>query len=635
MNSVTELLESNKKSDLLRFTTAGSVDDGKSTLIGRLLYDSKNIYDDHLEAVGKDSKKLGREEVDYALLTDGLKAEREQGITIDVAYRYFSTPKRRFIIADTPGHEQYTRNMATGASTADLAIILVDARLGVLTQTKRHSFISALLNITHIVVAVNKMDLVDWSEDRFNEIKDTYIDFATRLEIDDITFIPISALKGDNVVNPSGNMPWYKGSALMDHLESAYVGAGRNMIDFRFPIQYVNRPNLHFRGFCGTIASGIVRPGDEIMVLPSKKTSKVKNIVTMDGEKTEAFMGQSVTITIENEIDISRGDMLVHTKNIPYVDKELEAMLVWMNDEPLSLDNLYTIKHGPRYERIRFSELIYKVDPNDLHRHNVNELQLNEIGRVAIQLFNPIPFDEYSKNRNTGSFIVIDSLTNVTVASGMIINRIKQKEEPEVLTSPESTKSKNISTQIGEISHQDRCSLLGQQPKTIWMTGLSGSGKSTISFALESKLIQNKRPCYVLDGDNIRHGLNRDLGFSNTDRKENIRRIAEVAKLLNDAGLFVITSFISPFLEDRKSARDIIGEDNFVEVFIDTPIDVCSKRDTKGLYQKAYSGEIQDFTGISSPYEAPENPELTIKTVKVSAEKAVAMIMETLKVDIK
>lgn len=634
MNSVTELLESNKKSDLLRFTTAGSVDDGKSTLIGRLLYDSKNIYDDHLEAVDKDSKKLGREEVDYALLTDGLKAEREQGITIDVAYRYFSTPKRRFIIADTPGHEQYTRNMATGASTADLAIILIDARLGVLTQTKRHSFISALLNIPHIVVAVNKMDLVHWSEERFNEIRDTYIDFATRLEIDDITFIPMSALKGDNVVNPSTNMPWYKGSALMDHLETAYVGAGRNMIDFRFPIQYVNRPNLHFRGFCGTIASGIVRPGDEIMVLPSKKTSKVKNIVTMDGEKTEAFMGQSVTITIEDEIDISRGDMLVHTKNIPYVDKELEAMLVWMNDEPLSLDNLYTIKHGPRYERIRFSELIYKVDPNDLHRHNVDKLQLNEIGRVAIQLFNPIPFDEYRKNRNTGSFIVIDPLTNVTVASGMIINRIKKKEEPEVLTSPDSTKSKNIFTQIGEISHQDRCSLLGQQPKTIWMTGLSGSGKSSISFALESKLMQNKRPCYVLDGDNIRHGLNRDLGFSNKDRKENIRRIAEVAKLLNDAGLFVITSFISPFLEDRKSARDLIGKERFMEVFIDTPIEVCSTRDTKGLYKKAYSGEIKDFTGISSPYEAPADPELTIKTVKVSAEEAVDMIMEKLALNI-
>lgn len=631
MNDIKELLESNKTSDLLRFTTAGSVDDGKSTLIGRLLHDSKNIYEDHLEAIGKDSKKLGREVIDYALLTDGLKAEREQGITIDVAYHYFSTPKRRFIIADTPGHEQYTRNMATGASTADLAIILIDARNGVLTQSKRHSFISALLTIPHIVIAINKMDLVDWSEERYNEIKDTYLQFANRLEMNDITFIPISALEGDNVVTPSKNMDWYMGTTLMHHLESAYVGAGKNLVDFRFPVQYVNRPNLDFRGFCGMVASGVVRPGDEIMVVPSRKTSRIKSIVTMDGNLEEAFHGMSVTLTLEDEIDISRGDMIVHTKNVPYVEKDLEAMLVWMNDEPLSLDKLYIIKHGPRYERTRFSELAYKVNPDNLHRENTDKLLLNEIGRVSMNLFNAIPHDEYSRNRSTGGFIVIDPFTNNTLGSGMIINRSKKNDDSVENLSLNSHKSNNIFPQVGDVSHVDRCNLLGQKPKTFWMTGLSGSGKSTLAFALEKELFSTGRLCYVLDGDNVRHGLNRDLGFSFEDRKENIRRIAEVAKLLNDSGLYVITSFISPFIEDRQNARDIIGDERFMEIFVDTPIEVCSNRDPKGLYKKAYAGDIQDFTGVSSPYELPVNPELTIRTMDINVDQSVRMILKELK----
>ena len=630
MSAINELLEQNKSSDLLRFTTAGSVDDGKSTLIGRLLYDSKSIYDDHLEAVGKDSKKLGRENVDYALLTDGLKAEREQGITIDVAYRYFSTPKRRFIIADTPGHEQYTRNMATGASTADLAIILVDARNGVLTQSKRHSFISALLEIPHVVVAVNKMDLVDWSEERFNEIKSDFIDFASRLSLQDITFIPISALMGDNVVDGSENMKWYQGSTLLNYLETVYVGSGKNMIDFRFPVQYVNRPNHDFRGFCGSVSSGVVRKGDEVMVVPSRKTSKVKSIVTYEGEIDEAFNGMSVTITLDDEIDISRGDMIVHNKNIPYIERDIEAMVVWMGEKPLDTEKMYLIKHGTRYERAKIKELVYTTSPDDLHRKKKGIMNLNEIGRVSIKLFNPIPFDEYSRNRRTGSFIIIDQITNVTVGSGMIINRTKNSEDISTDERTEKAINNNIYPQIGYVKHSERCRLLGQVPKTLWLTGLSGSGKSTIAFALEKELIHSGHPCYVLDGDNIRSGLNSNLGFSDNDRKENIRRIAEVARLFNDAGIIVITSFISPFIKDRKNAEKVIGTDHFMEVFIKTPIEVCSERDPKGLYKKAYSGEIPEFTGISSPYEEPMNPELIIETEKVTVEKAVDLIMEKL-----
>ncbi len=609
--SVEQLLRQSKESELLRFTTAGSVDDGKSTLIGRMLHDSKSIFNDHLEAVHRDSKKLGREEIDYALLTDGLKAEREQGITIDVAFRYFSTPKRRFIIADTPGHEQYTRNMATGASTADLAIVLVDARNGILTQSRRHCFISSLLRIPHIVVAVNKMDLVDWSEDIFQEIKSEFVDFARKLNVTDLTFIPISALKGDNVVTKSTNMPWYDGSPLLSYLENVYIDSGRNLIDFRFPVQYVNRPNQNFRGFCGTVASGVIRKGDSIIVHPSRKESKVKSIVTMEGDIPEAFSGMSVTLTLEDEIDISRGNMITHVNNLPETGQDLEAMLVWMSENKMAVDRHYLFKHCTQTVRGMFSNLMYKVDPNTLHRQDSDGLELNEIGRVRISLLKSIAYDEYNKNRSTGNFIVIDTVTNNTVAAGMIIRRSGSSRAAKLDAAP---KSQNISWHESMVTRKERMALLGQKPVTLWFTGLSASGKSTIGFALENELINQGHACYVLDGDNIRHGINRDLGFSPADRKENIRRIAEIAKLMNDAGLIVITAFISPYREDRDAARKIIGEDNFFEVYVDTPIEECRKRDPKGLYKKADAGEIPEFTGVNSPYEPPVAPELHIRT---------------------
>ncbi|WP_028973822.1 sulfate adenylyltransferase subunit CysN [Spirochaeta cellobiosiphila] len=613
MRDVHYIIEQSIKSDILRLTTAGSVDDGKSTLIGRLLYDSKNIFDDHLQAVNEDSSKWGRDYVDYALLTDGLKAEREQGITIDVAYRYFSTPKRRFIIADTPGHEEYTRNMVTGASTADLAIILIDACKGLVTQSKRHSFVSSLLGIPHIVIAVNKMDLVDYSEYRYNQIREEYLDFASKLEIDDITFIPLSALKGDNIVHSSVHMPWYEGPSLMSFLENVYTGAGRNLVDFRFPVQMVNRPHLNFRGFAGRIASGTVKKGDGIKVLPSGQSSHVKSIVTMDGELTEAFMGMSVTITLEDEIDISRGDMIVHSHNLPHVDNKLEVILVWMGDEPSDKNKTYLIKHSSHYEKALITCLNYRVNPDNLHREDVEFLQLNEIGRVCLELFNPIPFDEYSRNRSTGGLILIDPDTNITIGAGMIINR-------------SLTYGKNIYKHTGVIGHSERCLLLNNQPLTYWLTGLSGSGKSTIAFALEKEFYQKQKPVYVLDGDNVRHGLNKDLGFSIDDRHENIRRIAEVARLFNDAGITVIASFISPFEEDRIKARAIIGPRRFCEIFVDTPLEICIQRDPKGLYKKAIDGKIKDFTGIKSSFEAPAHPQITIDTTKTSIKEAVDII---------
>jgi bifunctional enzyme CysN/CysC len=609
--SVETLLRQSRESELLRFTTAGSVDDGKSTLIGRMLYDSKSIFNDHLDAVHRDSKKLGREEIDYALLTDGLKAEREQGITIDVAFRYFSTPKRRFIVADTPGHEQYTRNMATGASTADLAIVLIDARNGILTQSRRHCFISSLLRIPHIIVAVNKMDLVDWSEDVYQQIKSEFTDFARKLNINDLTFIPISALKGDNVVFKSKNMPWYDGAPLLSLLENVYIDSGRNLIDFRFPVQYVNRPNQDFRGYCGTVASGVVRKGDAIIVQPSRKKSKIKSIVTMDGDLDEAFAGMSVTLTLEDEIDISRGNMLTHVNNQPETGQELDAMLVWMSEDKMALDRHYLIKHCTQTIRGTISNLMYKVNPDTLHRQETDGLELNEIGRVNISLLKSIAYDEYSKNRNTGNFIIIDTITNTTVAAGMIIHRAGGNRLQRLDAAP---KSQNISWHESAVTQKERMDILGQKPVTLWFTGLSASGKSTIGFSLEHELILRGRACYVLDGDNIRHGINRDLGFSPADRKENIRRIAEIARLMNEAGLIVITAFISPYREDRDAARKIIGEDNFIEIYVDTPIEECRKRDPKGLYKKADSGEIPEFTGVNSPYEPPLEPELHIRT---------------------
>lgn len=587
------------------------MDDGKSTLIGRLLHDSKNIYEDHLASLEKDSVKAGREDVDLALLTDGLKAEREQGITIDVAYRHFATPKRRFIIADTPGHEQYTRNMVTGASTANLAIILIDARNGVLTQSKRHGFIASLLGIPHLVIAVNKMDLVGYSQAAFDEICGDYRDFLAKLPSRDVTFIPMSALRGDNVVQRSEKMPWYDGPPVLRHLETVHIASDQNLIDMRFPVQYVLRPNQDFRGYCGTVASGVVRVGDEVVVLPSGNTSRVSRIIAAGDEVEHAFPPQSIVVCLEDEIDISRGDMLAHPANLPWIADELEAMLIWMDTQPMKLGRQYVIKHTTRTVCGRINELKYRIDPNTLHRQETDSLSLNEIGRVGIQLLRPVLCDEYANNRQTGSFIVIDPQTNFTVGAGMVIDRSHRytARHPELDSGP----TRNLTRHVGQVSAEDRARLFGHRPVTIWLTGLSGSGKSTLAYALEKRLTEEGHACFVLDGDNVRHGLNRDLGFSAEDRAENIRRVAEVARLMNEAGLIVITSFISPYKADRAAAREIIGADRFSEVFMDTPIEVCEQRDPKGLYAKARKGEIAEFTGVSSPYEAPDAPAVVIE----------------------
>jgi bifunctional enzyme CysN/CysC len=557
-------LEQHENKDLLRFLTCGSVDDGKSTLIGRLLYDSKMIYEDQLAAVMKDSKIHGTtgDDFDPALLTDGLKAEREQGITIDVAYRYFSTDRRKFIIADTPGHEQYTRNMATGASTCNLAIILVDARHGVITQTKRHSFIVSLLGIKHIIVAVNKMDLVDWSEEVYDRIRTDFNAFAARLNFSDVHFIPISALKGDNVVDRSDKMDWYDGPSLLHHLENVNISSDRNLIDMRFPVQYVLRPHLDFRGFAGTMSSGVLRVGDEVVSLPSQARSRVKKIVTANGDLQEAFPPHAITVQLEDEIDVSRGNMLVHPNNLPHVSNEVEAMVVWMHESPGKEKNTYLIKHTTQSVPAALSKIRYKVDVNTM-RKNENEsaepIQLNEIARVHLTLHRPVLFDPYRKNSSTGSFVIIDRMTNATVGAGMILDRATSARKG----SDAEPVSQNIRKETGLVTRGEREQLLGQQGITIWMTGLSGSGKSTIGQALEKRLIECGRAAYVLDGDNIRHGLNRDLGFSAQDRSENIRRISEVAQLFNQAGVIVITAFISPYRSDREQAKTIIGEESF------------------------------------------------------------------------
>lgn len=651
---IVEYLNRHETKDLLRFLTCGSVDDGKSTLIGRLLYDSHMIYEDQLEKVQKDSKVYGTtdESFDPALLTDGLKAEREQGITIDVAYRYFSTDKRKFIIADCPGHEQYTRNMATGASTCNLAVILIDARYGVIKQTKRHSFICSLLGIKHVIVAVNKMDLVDWSEEKYNEIVDDYNAFVARLNFSDIHFIPMSALKGDNVVNHSENLAWYDGPTFLHHLENVNIATDRNLIDMRLPVQYVLRPNLDFRGFSGTLASGVVRVGDEVASLPSRQESKIKAIYGPDGELQEAFSPQAITVTLEDEIDVSRGNMLVPVKNIPHVGNEFEAMVVWMHEDAAQAGRSYLIKHTSSMVPGVLSSIRYKVDVNTMKRakpsdvesetshssqstvhggdadthSDATELQLNEIGRCHITLHRPIAFDPYEKNRSTGAFIIVDRMTNITIGAGMIVDRIVAKEKTSAPVSKNIVKSDSL------VTDEERHELLNQQGATLWLTGLSGSGKSTIARQLERELIDMGHACYILDGDNIRHGLNRDLGFSAEDRSENIRRIAEVSRLFNDAGIIVITAFISPYRSDRDSARDIVG-DGFVEVFVDTPIDICEQRDPKGLYKKARAGEIPQFTGITDPYEPPENPELVLQTEDLPAEASVDAIIAKLRED--
>ncbi len=620
-----ELLERNKNLDSLRFSTAGSVDDGKSTLIGRLLYDSKSIYEDQLQSVEKDSKKLNRN-VDLALLTDGLKAEREQGITIDVAYRYFSTPKRRFIIADTPGHEQYTRNMATGASTADVAIILIDARNGVLIQSKRHAFISSLLGIKRLILAINKMDLVDYSQDIFEKTVKEFEDFAIKLGFSELVAIPISALVGDNVVHKSDNMPWYTGQTVLNYLENVYIASDINLQDFRFPVQLVSRPHADFRGFMGTIASGIIRKGEEIIVLPSMKKSRVKSIITYDGEIDQAHPPMAITITLEDEIDISRGSVIAKPNNTPSMQNYIDADIVCFSEKEIKVGEEMYLKHACSTTKAVIEEIQYVFNPKDLSRQEQDYISLNQIARVRLRSYRDIICDEYKANKIMGSFILIDSFNNTTSACGMILNKIKSID-PEKKN--KVIKSQNITKIKHTISPKDRENAYGHKPATLWFVGLSGSGKSTLAVALEKRLFEKNCITYVYDGDNMRFGLNRDLGFSEHDRQENIRRVAEVAKLFNNAGGIAITSFITPFEESRKLAREIVGG-NYIEIYLDVSVDECAKRDPKGLYKKAYAGEIQDFTGISSPFEVPKNADIIIDTSNISVENAIEQIIKEL-----
>ncbi len=628
-SDIDEYLAQHERKELLRFITCGSVDDGKSTLIGRLFYESKMIYEDQLAAIKKDSSRYGTtgEEVDLALFTDGLEDERQQGITIDVAYRYFSTDKRKFIIADTPGHEQYTRNMATGASTADLAVILIDARHGVLPQTKRHSFIVSLLGIKHIVVAINKMDIVDYDQHVFEKIRQDYVDFAGRLELPDVHFMPISALKGDNVVTPSPKMPWYTGSPLMPLLETVYIGSDRNMEDFRFPVQYVLRPNLDFRGFSGTIASGIIRKGDEVMTLPSRKKSRVKSIVTYDGELEEAFAPLSVTLTLTDEIDSSRGDMLVRPGNVPRVERKFDATVVWMAEEPMLPGKQYLFKQATKVSPGQIASLRYRIDINSLHREPAPTLALNEIGRCQVTLAEPIAFDAYRRNRGTGGFIIIDRLTNGTVAAGMILDRGDGDEADHW---DDDASAEHLHREESGVSTEERQARFGQQAATVLFTGLAGSGKTSLAKAVERRLFDMGRAVTVLDGQNMRLGISRDLGFSAADRSENLRRSAEVARLFNDAGLICLASFVAPEEAVRQKVADRLGSERFLVVHLAAPLEVCRDRDTQGHYALADAGEITNFPGVSAPYEPPAKPDLTLATHEKSLSECVDAVLTLL-----
>jgi bifunctional enzyme CysN/CysC len=623
-------LAQHERKELLRLLTCGSVDDGKSTLIGRLLHDSKMIYEDQLESIKADSVKSGTtgDDVDLALLVDGLQAEREQGITIDVAYRYFSTSRRKFIIADTPGHEQYTRNMVTGASTCDLAIILIDARHGVVTQTRRHSFIASLLGIKHILVAVNKMDLVDYREDIFESIKNDYRSFSANLSIKDVQYLPISALRGDNVVDASENMPWFRGSTLMHFLENVHIAADRNLLDLRFPVQYVNRPTHDFRGYCGTIVSGTIRPGDDITVLPSRTPSKVKSIVTSEGELDEAFAPMAVTLTLTDELDASRGDMIVGMGNLPKSDQKFEAMIVWMAEEPMVPGKQYVVKHTTKKTFGIVSTLLYRVDVNSLARQAAPTLTLNEIGRCKLTLTQPIMFDDYQRNRSTGAFILIDRVTNGTVGAGMIVEVPAGDSRADHWdTEPASDK---LATSASFVTPKDRAARYGQQAVTILLTGLTGAGKTTTAYALERRLFELGRACTVLDGQNMRKGISKDLGFSADERSENLRRSAEVAKLINDAGLIAICAFVAPNKLARRRAREVIGNERFIVVHLSAPIEVCRQRDQEGLYALADTGQVANFPGVSYPYEAPEKANLVLPTHEISVKEAVDRIVALL-----
>jgi bifunctional enzyme CysN/CysC len=602
---------------LLRFITCGSVDDGKSTLIGRLLYESKMIFDDQLAALDADSKKIGTrgKELDFALLVDGLAAEREQGITIDVAYRFFSTERRKFIVADTPGHEQYTRNMVTGASTADVAVILIDARKGILTQTRRHSFLVSLLGIRHIVLAINKMDLIGYEEQRFLSIEREYREFAKRIDLIDITAIPISAVYGDNVIERGANMPWYRGLTLMDHLETVEIEDASATLPFRMPIQWVNRPNPDFRGFAGRIEGGTIRPGEPLRILPSGRVSRVARIVTSSGELSEAVAGQSVTLTLADEVDASRGDVFAAMSAPPEVADQFDAMLVGLEGAILP-GRSYSMKIGAKIVKATVNPLKYKLNINTLEQLAAERLELNDIGACELELDRAIVFEPYRKSRELGGFILIDPISNATVAAGTLNFALRR--------------SQNIHWQALDVNKAARAARNGQRPCTLWLTGYSGAGKSTIANLVEKKLFAMGKRTYLLDGDNVRHGINKDLGFTDQDRVENIRRVAEVARLMVDAGLIVMVSFISPFRAERNAARALFGAGEFFEIFIDTPFAEAEKRDVKGLYKKARSGELKNFTGIDSPYEPPESPEIRIDTTALNPEQAADEIIERL-----
>ena len=639
--TIEDFLDQDQKKDLLRLVTAGSVDDGKSTLIGRLLFDSKKLYEDQLDTLVRDSKRIGHagEEIDYALLLDGLKAEREQGITIDVAYRYFSTNKRKFIIADTPGHEQYTRNMITGGSTANLAILLADARNGVVTQTRRHTFLVSLLGIKHVVLAVNKMDLVDYSQEVFEKICEDYNSFTTQLNIPDITFIPVSALKGDNVVDISENMPWYHGESLLEFLENVHVASDRNYDDLRIPIQYILRPSLDYRGFAGKVASGVLKKGDEIMVLPSGKKSKVKSILSSEGETDIAFPPLSISFTLEDEIDISRGDMVVHKNNLPKIERHFEATLVWMSEEPMNPYTQYYIKHNTHTTKLRIDEIRYKIDVNTLVKSKVDFLELNEIGRIVFTASTPLLFDPYSKNRQTGSFVLIDPLTNITVAGGMIIDKVSSKFLPSRITDKDK---KHIEKRGSLISREMRIKRYGQTGTTIWITGLHASRKNELAYSLEKELFRLGKTVVVIDGTSVRSGLSRELDFSPADRAEHLRRVAHICYLLNTQGIITICSFISPSENIRNQVKEIINDDldiakseegknRFKLIYMDADVEFCKSRDKLGLYQKAENGEIENMAGVDINYEIPENPDIIVNTKEEDLD--IDSIIEFLKKD--
>jgi bifunctional enzyme CysN/CysC len=612
-------LEAHQHKSMLRFITCGSVDDGKSTLIGRLLYDAKMIFEDQLAALEADSKRVGTQgqEIDFALLVDGLAAEREQGITIDVAYRFFATEKRKFIVADTPGHEQYTRNMVTGASTADLAVILVDARKGVLTQTRRHSYLAHLLGVRHIVLAVNKMDLVDYDQSVFDRITLAYRAFAAEIGITRFLAIPISGFRGDNITTRSANTPWYGGPVLMEHLETVEVDATADAArPFRMAVQWVNRPNLDFRGFSGQIASGSIRPGDAVRVLPSGRTSHVARIVTFDGDLDVAVAGQSVTLCLTDEIDCSRGDVIAVADDPVQCSDQFEAALVWMDETALLPGRPYWLKLGTQMVTATVQQPKYQINVNTMEHLAARTLDLNAIGVANISIDRPIPFEPYADNRALGGFILIDKMTNATVAAGMIHFALRRAD--------------NVHWQATDVTREHHAGLKNQRPAVLWLTGLSGAGKSTIANLVEKKLARMNRHTFLLDGDNVRHGLNRDLGFTDADRVENIRRVGEVAKLMTDAGLIVVTAFISPFRAEREMVRQMMQPGEFFEIHVDTPLAEAEARDVKGLYKKARSGQLKNFTGIDSPYEAPEAPELRIDTTRMTPEEAADLIIAQL-----